>query len=680
MTAADGSYSFTQLGPRQLHRAGSGSGRLDANGRQRGYTVSATSGSNSSGNDFANFANISISGTKYNDQTGNGITGDDTGLGGVTINLYLNGNPTPVASTVTAADGSYSFSNLGPGTYTVQEVVPAGSTQTAGNAGYTVSATSGTNSSGNNFANFANITISGTKFNDITGNSFTGDDVGLGGVTINLYLNGNPTPVASTVTAADGSYSFTNSAPAATACRKWFRPVRRKPAATRLHDQRHQRHEFLGQQFRQLRRTSRSAAPSTTTSPATAITGDDTGLGGVTINLYLNGNPTPVASTVTAADGSYSFTNLGPGSYTRAGRGSGRFDANGRQRRLHDQRHQRHEFLGQQLRQLPEHLDQRHQVQRHHRQRLHWRRRRPGRRDRQSVSQRRQSTPVASTVTAADGSYSFTNLGPGSYTVQEVVPAGSTQTAGNAGYTISATSGSNSSGNNFDNFPNISISGTKYNDHHRQRASADDDTPLGRRDDQSVSQRRPTPVASTVTAADGSYSFTNLGPGTYSVQEEVPAGSTQTGGIGGYTIVAHQRHERPPATTSTNFTNISISGTKYNDITGNSFTGDDTGLGGVTINLYKNGSYARRSLPRSPPPTARTASPTLAPARTPCRKSSPAGSTQTGGIGGYTSAPPAAEFLGQQLRRLPEHLHQRHEVQRHTGNGFSRRRHRPWAA
>ena len=269
MTAADGSYSFTNLGPgsytvQEVVPAGSTQTAGNA-----GYTVIATSGSNSSGNNFANFANITISGTKYNDITGNSFSGDDTGLGGVTINLYLNGGSTPVASTVTAADGSYSFSNLGPGSYTVQEVVPAGSTQTGGNAGYTISATSGTNSSGNNFDNFANISISGTKYNDNTGNG---------------------------------------------------------------------------------------------------ITGDDTGLGGVTINLYLNGGSTPVASTVTAADGSYSFTNLGPGSLHGAGSRSGRFDANRRQCWLHGQRHERLEFVGQRFRQLREHHDQRHQVQRHHRQ------------------------------------------------------------------------------------------------------------------------------------------------------------------------------------------------------------------------------------------------------------------------------------------------------------------------
>ncbi len=263
-----------------------------------------------------------INGTKYNDHTGNGITGDDTGMGGVSINLYRDldnsGTLTPgdgpaIATTTTAAGtGAYSFTNLVPGTYFVQETVPSSQTQTAGGT-YTVNVTSGSNTTGIDFADFVDINISGTKFNDMTGDGFTADDTGLGGVTINLYLNGG-------------------------------------------------------------------------------------------------------------------------------------------------------------------------------------------------------STPVASTVTAADGSYSFTNLGPGTYIVQEVVPAGSTQTGGNAGYTINATSGSNSTGNNFGNFTNISITGTKFNDITGNGFSGDD-TAVGRRDDQFVSQRRQTPVASTVTAADGSYSFTNLGPG-----------------------------------------------------------------------------------------------------------------------------------------------------------------------
>ncbi len=632
VTAADGSYSFTNLGPgsytvQEVVPAGSTQTAGNA-----GYTVSATSGSNSSGNNFANFANISISGTKFNDLTGNGITGDDTGLGGVTVNLYLNGGSTPVASTVTAADGSYSFTNLGPGSYTVQEVVPAGSTQTAGNAGYTVSATSGSNSSGNNFANFANISISGTKFNDLTGNGITGDDTGLGGVTVNLYLNGGSTPVASTVTAADGSYSFTNLGPGSYTVQEVVPAGSTQTAGNAGYTvSATSGSNSSGNNFANFANISISGTKFNDLT-GNGITGDDTGLGGVTVNLYLNGGSTPVASTVTAADGSYSFTNLGPGSYTvqevvpagstqtagNAGytvsatsgsNSSGNNFANFANISISGTKF--NDLTGNGITGDDTGLGG----------------------VTVNLYLNGGSTPVASTVTAADGSYSFTNLGPGSYTVQEVVPAGSTQTAGNAGYTVSATSGSNSSGNNFANFANISISGTKFNDLTGNGITGDD-TGLGGVTVNLYLNGGSTPVASTVTAADGSYSFTNLGPGSYTVQEVVPAGSTQTAGNAGYTVSATSG-SNSSGNNFANFANISISGTKFNDLTGNGFSADDTPLGGITIVLYKNGG----STPVASTVTASNGTysfTNLGPGTYSVQEQVPAGSVQTGGIGGYT--------------------------------------------
>ena len=168
----------------------------------------------SSGNNFDNFQNISISGTKYNDITGNSFSGDDVGQGGVTINLYLNGGQHAGRF---HRHRSRWFLQLHATSdrarIRCKKSFRPARRRPADCGGYTISATSGSNSSGNNFDNFQNISITGTKFNDITGNSFSGDDVGQGGVTINLYLNGGSTPVASTVTAADGSYSFTQPRP-----------------------------------------------------------------------------------------------------------------------------------------------------------------------------------------------------------------------------------------------------------------------------------------------------------------------------------------------------------------------------------------------------------------------------------------------------------------------------------
>ncbi|MGI6415524.1 MAG: beta-propeller fold lactonase family protein [Thermoguttaceae bacterium] len=87
-----------------------------------------------------NFGNVSISGeirgTKWNDLDGDGQrdTGEP-GLGNVRVYVDLDndgqfdsiGEP----SVLTASDGSYSFTGLGPGTYTVAEIVPDGWTQTS---------------------------------------------------------------------------------------------------------------------------------------------------------------------------------------------------------------------------------------------------------------------------------------------------------------------------------------------------------------------------------------------------------------------------------------------------------------------------------------------------------------------------------------------------------------------
>ena len=203
-TAADGTYTFSGLGPltdggSYLVKEAVPAGDTETFG-SAGYTVAATSGNTTSGDNFANFVNFSISGTKYTDHDGldnqTAIGLDDTVLGGVTINLYDSKTPgTVIATTTTAADGTYTFSGLGPltdgGSYLVKEAVPAGDTETFGSAGYTVAATSGNTTSGDNFANFVNFSISGTKYTDHDGldnqTAIGLDDTVLGGVTINLY-------------------------------------------------------------------------------------------------------------------------------------------------------------------------------------------------------------------------------------------------------------------------------------------------------------------------------------------------------------------------------------------------------------------------------------------------------------------------------------------------------------
>jgi Ca2+-binding RTX toxin-like protein len=99
----------------------------------------------------------SIKGSKWNDANGNGIwdTGEQT-LAGWTIYIdsVTNGQLDPwELSTVTNADGKYSFTNLGPGNYPIREVNQTGWVQTSPTTPYAVNLAAGQNLTDINFGN-----------------------------------------------------------------------------------------------------------------------------------------------------------------------------------------------------------------------------------------------------------------------------------------------------------------------------------------------------------------------------------------------------------------------------------------------------------------------------------------------------------------------------------------------
>jgi hypothetical protein len=121
---------------------------------------------------------VEIRGTKWNDFNGNCLRdAGDPGLAGVTV--YLDGNNNGVLDTgelsaVTLADdpatananeaGQYRLTGLPAGSYTVREVVPAGSTQAFPTGGaHTVALTAGQTVQGIDFGN----RLSQCQFRDI---------------------------------------------------------------------------------------------------------------------------------------------------------------------------------------------------------------------------------------------------------------------------------------------------------------------------------------------------------------------------------------------------------------------------------------------------------------------------------------------------------------------------------
>jgi hypothetical protein len=134
-----------------------------------------------------------ISGTKYLDVTGNGMTSDDTPFAGVRIYLDLNNDSvweSSEPSQITGADGTYAFTGLAAGTYTVREVNPTGYVRTGPTLSdnYSITLAAGATSSGNNFDDAATCNLSEvsnivyvingmTPVTDLRGNTHEGDTV-----------------------------------------------------------------------------------------------------------------------------------------------------------------------------------------------------------------------------------------------------------------------------------------------------------------------------------------------------------------------------------------------------------------------------------------------------------------------------------------------------------------------
>ena len=143
----NGNYTFANLGPGTYHvREVVPVGSMQTTVNPAAIVVS--SGTNITGVLFGNFKLISISGIKFNDLNGNGVrNAGEPGLAGVTVFLDTNNNGVldpGERHTTTGVNGTYSFANLGPGTYRVREVAQSGWIQMT-NKPSNIVARSGTN-------------------------------------------------------------------------------------------------------------------------------------------------------------------------------------------------------------------------------------------------------------------------------------------------------------------------------------------------------------------------------------------------------------------------------------------------------------------------------------------------------------------------------------------------------
>ena len=116
-----------------------------------------------------------------------------------------------MASATTGTNGSYSFSGIKPGSYTVQvEAAPGTLFSTNAGSGSESLTLSSSQTASFNAGEFTKATLGGTVFLDANADGVEGaGESGLGGVSVQL-LNASGAPILgeTTTTAADGSYSF----------------------------------------------------------------------------------------------------------------------------------------------------------------------------------------------------------------------------------------------------------------------------------------------------------------------------------------------------------------------------------------------------------------------------------------------------------------------------------------
>ncbi len=234
LTEADGSWSVGGLMPGNyrveevtpvgyldgLDSPGTAGGRADNPGGDSITGIHLNSGQVGEEYNFGELVPSSISGRVIVDGNGNGIfDAPDQLLPGVTVQLR-DANGTLLDTTQTDSQGRYSFGGLEPGVYGVEELQPdgyydgvdvpgtAGGTRLAPDSIIDVSLASGTNATGYDFFEILPSSISGRVIADANGNGiYDAGDKLLSAVTVQLRDAGGSL-LDTTTTDAQGRYSF----------------------------------------------------------------------------------------------------------------------------------------------------------------------------------------------------------------------------------------------------------------------------------------------------------------------------------------------------------------------------------------------------------------------------------------------------------------------------------------
>ncbi len=157
-------------------------------------------------------APATLDGEVYNDRTGNGTLAADEGLAGWTVDLK-HGTAT-VATTTTAADGTYTFAGVTAGAYTIAVVEQTGYVPSVPASGtLAVTASAGQIVGNLDLGEFQTVTVTGEVFNDLNDSgTLQTNDPGLAGWTVNL-LNSLSQVVQTATSGFGGNFAFSGVGP-----------------------------------------------------------------------------------------------------------------------------------------------------------------------------------------------------------------------------------------------------------------------------------------------------------------------------------------------------------------------------------------------------------------------------------------------------------------------------------
>ncbi|HEX3557099.1 MAG TPA: SdrD B-like domain-containing protein [Thermoanaerobaculia bacterium] len=342
-TAGDGTYHFDNLVagtysvrviPTTLPAGVAPTFDLDGIGTPNVATFVLNAGASRTDVDFGYRGTASVGDRVWLDSNANGFQDvGEAGINGVTVQLLDNGGNV-IATTVTAGDGNYTFANLLGGTYSVRVVaasLPAGLGATFDLDGIgtpniaTFVLNAGASRTDVDFGYVGTASIGNRVWIDTNGNGAQDPgEAGINGITVQL-LDGGGNVLATQVTAGDGNYTFGNLTAGNYSVRVDSTTL--PPGLTPTYD-------LDGIATPHVASLTLAAGANRTDVNfgyrGTASVGDrvwidtngdgiqdpgETGINGVTVDL-LDASNTVVASTTTSGDGNYTFANLVAGNYS----------------------------------------------------------------------------------------------------------------------------------------------------------------------------------------------------------------------------------------------------------------------------------------------------------------------------------------------------------------------------